>query len=109
MKTLLLPRDKSGVFRPGPKIDDDTKIKSNVINQFVLLLGLSLCAFQHETDTDNPINGTSWLATLLFFASLFFWPGRKTSYLSRKKNNAVINVYLLSKIINGFNFQLINI
>ena len=27
MKTLFLSRDKSGVFRPGSKIDDVTKVK----------------------------------------------------------------------------------
>lgn len=27
MKTLFLSRDKSGVFRPGSKIDDVTNIK----------------------------------------------------------------------------------
>ena len=42
MKTLYLSRDKCGVSRPGPKIDDVTKIKSGVINQSALLVGLSV-------------------------------------------------------------------
>lgn len=55
-----------------------------------------------ETNTDNPINHTNWLATLLFFRHYFLGLVGKLIY-HLGKINAFIN--LLAKIINDFNFN----
>ena len=43
MKTLFLSRDKSGVFRPGSKIDDITNIKpACIIGETVCVMNMNL-------------------------------------------------------------------
>ena len=67
MKTLFLSRDKTGVFRPGSKIDDITNIKPACI------IGETVCVIcQHEPNTVTPISDASWLATLHIFCVIIF-------------------------------------